>query len=136
MQNQCNSGKAVLVKAVLNMTGVRADLPIHDDTCHVELSVEKNHPDAFASIRFWVIDAFHCPNHSCQKRIWTVAEKGRCKGVRTHVSESFNAWVRSLKFFTNGLRPLSHIFWMHILQLSLAVCSRSDCAEDECAGAG
>ena len=112
VQNECNHDKMVLLKSVLNMKGVRADLLIHDDMCHFEPYAKKHHSETFGGIRFWVIDAFHCPNHKCHRQTWSLAEKRRCKEVRTNVSESWSAWVRALNLFMNGLRPLSHRFWM------------------------
>ena len=112
IQNECNKDKVRLLKTVMHMPGIHADLLIHDDICHFQPFVTKHHAEAFAGIKFWVIDAFHCPNHTCDKCVWSTAEKRRCKSVRTNVSESVNAWVRSLNFFLNSLRPLSHIFWM------------------------
>ena len=115
VQNECNSDKVALIKTVMKMKNVHVDLLIHDDMCHFEPHAKKHHGHAFSCVRHWVVDAFHCPNHTCSKQAWTAAEKRRCKDVRTNVSESFNAWVRGLNFFMNGLRPLSHRFWMEEL---------------------
>ena len=38
--------------------------------------------------------------------------KKRCAEVRTNLPEVFNAWIRTLNFFFNGLRPHSHKFWV------------------------
>ena len=80
--------------------------------CHFEPYAKKHHSKIFGGIRCWVVDAFHCPNHNYHKQTWNFAEKRHCKEVRANVSESWNSWVRALNFFMNGLRPLSHRFWM------------------------
>ncbi|CAE7354716.1 unnamed protein product [Symbiodinium natans] len=91
---------------------IAVDLLLHDDACHFEQYVKKNHPDVFSDIKYYVVDAFHAPNHKCSKRYWTGAVKRRCQNVRTNIPEIFNAWIRSLNFFFNSLRPHSHKFWV------------------------
>ncbi|CAE7239170.1 unnamed protein product [Symbiodinium sp. CCMP2592] len=113
VQNENNKDKVRLLKAVMNMDQVEADLLIHDDICHFQqYASRKKHATDFNSSRYYVVDAFHAPNHRCSKSTWTPAERRRCRNVRTNVSESFNAWVRSLNFFLNNLRPKSHRFWV------------------------
>ena len=111
VQNECNADKITLLKPVLSMQNVTATLLIHVTCGHFEAVAKKYHAKLVANVRHFVIDAFHCPNHTCKKRVWTAAEKKRCKNVRTNVSETFNAWARGLNFFVNNLRPLSHRFW-------------------------
>ena len=91
---------------------MKVDLLLHDDACHFEQYVKRNGSDAFNDIKYYVVDAFHAPNHKCSKRCWTGAVKRRCQNVRTNIPEIFNAWIRSLNFFFNSLRPHSHKFWL------------------------
>ena len=97
---------------VMKMNNVDVDLFIHDDVCHFESYIKKRRYSQFDSVKYYIVDVFHAPNHLCSKRKWTPREKKRCKLVRTNIAESFNAWIRSLNFFVNGLRPHSHRFWI------------------------
>ena len=72
------------------------DLVIHDDACHLEAYVRKHHPDSFPSVKHYIVDVFHRRNHKCSKRELTVSQKRRCNRVRTNMSESFNAWIRTV----------------------------------------
>ena len=96
---------------VLALPGMKVDLLLHDDACHFEQYVKKNYPDVFSDIKYYVVD-FHALNQTCSKRYWTGAVKRRCQNVRTNITEIFNAWIRSLNFFFNSLRPHSHKFWV------------------------
>ncbi|CAK0811042.1 unnamed protein product [Prorocentrum cordatum] len=111
-ENECTTDKITLLKAVMGMEGVNADLLIHDDMCHFERSALIHAPEAFAAVKYWVIDKFHRKNHVCSKCVWTHREKIRCKGIPTSASESFNAWIRVVNFFVNSMRPASHRFWV------------------------
>ena len=113
VQNENNLDKVRLLKGVMKMELVKADLLIHDDICHFEQFVShKKHAAAFTSIHYYVVDAFHASNHKCEKKTWTPSEQRRCRNVRTNVLESLNAWARGLNFFLNNLRPKSHRFWV------------------------
>ena len=104
--------KCLLAK-VMEMPRVEPDLLIHDDACHFQSYVQKHDKAGhFKDIKYWVVDVFHAPNHRCEKRTWTKKEQRRCSTVRTNVAESFNAWIRTLNFFANGLRPHSRRFWI------------------------
>ena len=91
---------------------MKVDLLLHDDACHFEKYVERNHLESFSDIKLYVVDAFHAPNHKCSIQYWTGAVKERCAEVRTILPEVFNAWIRTLNFFFNGLRPHSQKFWV------------------------
>ena len=93
------------VKISHEMNNVDVNLLIHDDICHSESYIEKRPYSQFDSVKYFIVDVFHAPSHLCSKRKWTARERKRCKLVRTHIAESFNAWIRSLNFFVNGLRP-------------------------------
>ena len=111
VQHENNKDKVRLLKAVMNMDQVEADLLIHDDICHFqEYASQKKHAPDFSPLRYYVVDAFHAPNHKCSNSTWTAVEQSHCRNVRTSVSESFNAWLRRLNFFLNNLRPKSHRF--------------------------
>ncbi|CAE7568958.1 unnamed protein product [Symbiodinium microadriaticum] len=72
LQNECNADKITLLKPVMNMQNVTANLLIHDDMCHFESFAKKHHAKLVSGIRHFVVDAFHCPNHTCQKQDNTV----------------------------------------------------------------
>ena len=115
LQNECNADKITLLKPVMNMQNVTANLLIHDDMCHFESFAKKHHAKLVSGIRHFVVDAFHCPNHTCQKQVWTAAEKKRCRNVRTNVLKALtpgSAGSIMLNFFVNNPRPLSHRFWL------------------------
>ena len=110
--NERTTDKVELLQSVLSMPNMQVDLLIHDDACHFENYVRKNQTEGFEGIKFYIIDEFHRRNHKCSKRVLTRREKARVQHVRTNTSEMFNAWVRPLNFFVNGLRPHSHKFWV------------------------
>ena len=110
--NERNTDKVRLLQAVLAMPNMKVDLLLHDDACHFQDYVEKHKEDGFDAIKFYIIDEFHRRNHTCKKRRLTKREVARSHGVRTNMSEIFNAWLRPLNFFLNGLRPHSHKFWV------------------------
>ena len=112
LQNETNEDKTRLLEKVLKLPGMKVDLLLHDDACHFEKYVKRNNLEAFSDVKHYVVDAFHAPNHKCSKRYWTGAVKKRCAEVRTNLPEVFNAWIRTLNFFFNGLRPHSHKFWV------------------------
>lgn len=112
MENENFDDKTAIVEEVLSMPKVCADLLMHDDACHFEAHVKKKGGRCFKRIKFYVIDKWHRRNHKCSKKKLTRAEKARCKNTRTNMSESFNAWMRGLNFFLNGLTPSSHRFWV------------------------
>ncbi|CAE8668989.1 unnamed protein product, partial [Polarella glacialis] len=105
--NELIADKVSILTEVINMTNVVPDLLVHDDNCTFE-HVKNHKYDAFGTIKHFVIDKFHMKNHKCSKNKWTRSEKSRCKGVNTSQAEQFNAWMRGLNFFLNGLRPASH----------------------------
>ncbi|CAE8735266.1 unnamed protein product, partial [Polarella glacialis] len=109
--NELIADKVSILTEVINMTNVVPDLLVHDDNCTFE-HVKNHKYDAFGTIKHFVIDKFHMKNHKCSKNKWTRSEKSRCKGVNTSQAEQFNAWMRGLNFFLNGLRPASHRFWV------------------------
>jgi hypothetical protein len=110
--NELIADKVSILTEVINMTNVVPDLLVHDDNCTFEKHVKNHKYDAFGTIKHFVIDKFHMKNHKCSKNKWTRSEKSRCKGVNTSQAEQFNAWMRGLNFFLNGLRPASHRFWV------------------------
>ena len=110
--NERNEDKVNLLRQVLSMPLVSADLLLHDDACHFETYVKKQHCKVFQNIQYYMVDCFHMRNHRCSKATWTAKEKKRVKNVRTNMSETFNAWIRPLNFFLNSLRPHSHKFWV------------------------
>ena len=110
--NENMDDKVKVLTNVMKMNNVDVDLFIHDDVCHFESYIKKRRYSQFDSVKYYIVDVFHAPNHLCSKRKWTPPEKTRCKLVRTNIAESFNAWIRSLNFFVNGLRPHSHRFWI------------------------
>ena len=110
--NERNTDKVRLLQAVLAMPNMKVDLLLHDDACHFQDYVEKHKEDGFDAIKFYIIDEFHRRNHTCKERRLTKREVARSHGVRTNMSEIFNAWLRPLNFFLNGLRPHSHKFWV------------------------
>lgn len=112
IQNECLPDKVEIVEDVLGMENVEPDILIHDDNCTFETHVRKNKRPKFRRIKYFVIDKFHRGNHRCKKRTLTREETKRCKKLRTNMSESFNAWMRRLNFFLNGLNPASHRFWV------------------------
>jgi hypothetical protein len=135
--NECNADKLDVVKDVLKMHYVNADVLIHDDACHFEPHAKKYASLDFQGIEYYMIDVLHQQNHKCTKRTWTRREKKRMEGVRTNMAESFNAWVRPLNFFLNGLRPHSHRFWVqemcvfyndHLKNVPLRITRRTNAA--------
>ena len=109
--NERNTDKVRLLEAVLAMPNTKMDLPIHDDACHFEDYVKKDQVDGFNDIKFYIIDEVHRRNRACKKRSLTKREVARGQ-VRTNISEMFNAWIRPLNFFLNGLWPRNHKFWV------------------------
>ncbi|CAK0905621.1 unnamed protein product, partial [Prorocentrum cordatum] len=71
--------KLRVVKAVMGLPSVRADLLFHDDACHFEQHVQKNHAAFFRNVTYFLIGKFHLKNHKCSKRKWTKAETTRAK---------------------------------------------------------
>ncbi len=71
-----------------------------------------NKPKNFAGIKFVVCDRFHMKNHKCSKKRYTRTESNMLKGINTSIAEQFNAWIRKLNTFLNGLRPASHRMWV------------------------
>ncbi|CAK0904042.1 unnamed protein product [Prorocentrum cordatum] len=70
-ENECTTDKITLLTAVMGMEKVNADFLIHDDMCHFERSALIRAPEAFAAVKYWVIDEFHRKNHACSKCTWT-----------------------------------------------------------------
>lgn len=133
--NERNEDKVALLKKVLAMPLVSADLLLHDDACHFEAYVQKHAGDAFDGVKYYLVDCFHMRNHTCSKSSWSRKEKQRVQAVRTNMCESFNAWLRPLNFFLNSLRPQTHEFWVeeailfhndHAKELSPFMQSRSN----------
>jgi hypothetical protein len=110
--NECLEDKVGLVCAVMTMPNVAPNLLIHDDACHFQNYVLKNFSAEFKGVKHYVVDRFHRHNHKCAKKKYTRSEDRRLKGVNTSIAEIFNAWMRPLNFFLNGLRPQSHRFWV------------------------
>ena len=117
IDNENLDDKADLVRDVLALPNVNADLLVHDDCCHFETFVQRTDPETYKNIKYWVIDKFHRCNHKCSKRIWAMRETRRMNGVPSSMSEIFNSWVRQLNFFLNSLNPMSHRFWVEELIL-------------------
>ena len=104
--------KVKVLTNVMKMNHVDVDLFIHDDVCHFECYIKMRRYLQFDSMKCYIVDVCHAPNHLCSNGRWTPREKKRCKLVRANIAESFNAWIRSLSFFVNGLRLHSHRFWI------------------------
>eukprot|EP00959_Pyramimonas_sp_CCMP1952_P458687 9477040-Pyramimonas_sp.AAC.1 len=96
----------------MRLPNVRADLLFHDDACHFEQHVQKNHAAFFRNVTYFLIGKFHLKNHERSKRKWTKAEATRAKGLPPELPEIFNSWIRSANFFLNAVRPASHRFWV------------------------
>jgi hypothetical protein len=112
LDNETHQDKLSLLEDVMDMDDVDPDVLMHDDMCHFEPYAKKRSPKKFAKVKHWIIDWWHLKNHKCAKNKWTRAQKKRCAKVRSNMAESFNAWIRSLNFYLNGLRTFSHRFWV------------------------
>ncbi|CAK8996452.1 unnamed protein product, partial [Durusdinium trenchii] len=54
--NERNEDKVALLKKVLAMPLVSADLLLHDDACHFEAYVQKHAGDAFDGVKYYLVD--------------------------------------------------------------------------------
>ncbi|CAE7866195.1 unnamed protein product, partial [Symbiodinium necroappetens] len=106
VQHENNKDKVRLLKAVMNMDQVEADLLIHDDICHFqEYASQKKHAPDFSPLRYYVVDAFHVVGVATS----TSVERTWHKDLD---DDSFMNAVRSHSLGSWGLQSLARLAYL------------------------